>query len=71
MCYTYLNGILSNAYNYQNSDDFSNSVYDGFLKINSAYGQIDVYNIRFYSIGLNAEAVLYNYQAGLSPLERR
>ena len=72
MCYTYLNGILSNVYNYKNSDDFTNSsAYPGYLKINSRYGQIDVYNIRFYSVGFNSYSVLYNYQAGLTPLELR
>lgn len=72
MCYTYLNGILSNVYNYKNSDDFTNSsAYPGYLKINSKYGQIDVYNIRFYSVGFNSYSVLYNYQAGLTPLELR
>ena len=71
MCYTYLNGILSNAYNYKASDDFANSVNKGYLKIDSTYGQVDIYGIRFYSMELNSQTVLKNYQASLSPLELR
>jgi hypothetical protein len=49
MCYTYLNGIISDVHNYQATDDFANNPQKpAYLKIDSTHGQIDVYNVRFY-----------------------
>ena len=72
MCYTYLNGIISDVHNYQATDDFVNNPQKpGYLKIDSTQGQIDVYSVRFYSSALDAQTVLNNYQATLDTLEMR
>lgn len=77
MCYTYLDGIISNAINYAADVDFTDDAkdsqpdYQGLLRINSAAGQIDVYSVRFYSTALDAAAVLNNYQATLDTLAMR
>jgi hypothetical protein len=71
MCYTYLNGVISNVHNYQSTDDFANSNNPAYLKIDSTYGQIDVYGIRFYSSALDAPTILNNYQATLGSLQER
>ena len=72
MCYTYLNGIISDAHNYQATDDFGNNPQrKGYLKVDSTAGQIDIYNIRFYSSALDAQTVLNNYQATLDTLQKR
>ena len=71
MCFTYINGILSNAYAQPEIVRFGNSQKKAYLKADSTYGQIDIYNIRFYSKALTHQQVLNNYQADLSPLEYR
>lgn len=72
MCYTYLNGIISSVYSQKESDDFVNHPQNpGYLKIDSTNGQIDIYNIRFYSSALDPQTVLNNYQATLDTLEMR
>ena len=72
MCYTYLNGIISDAHNYQATDDFANNPQKpGYLKIDSMYGQVDIYSVRFYSSALDAQTILNNYQATLDTLEMR
>ena len=72
MCYTYLNGIISDVHNYQATDDFLNNPQNpGYLKIDSTNGQVDVYSVRFYSSALDAQTVLNNYQATLDTLELR
>jgi hypothetical protein len=55
MCYTYLNGIISSVYSKKESDDFTNHPQNpAYLTIDSTFGQIDVYGIRFYSSALDA-----------------
>lgn len=72
MCYTYLNGIISNVLNYTSSSDFSNNpAKKAELIIDSSGGTINIYNIRFYSIGLDSQTVLNNYQASIGNLEER
>ena len=72
MCYTYLNGIISDVHNYQATDDFANnSMNPAYLKIDSTYGQVDLYSVRFYSSALDAQTILNNYQATLDTLELR
>lgn len=72
MCYTYLDGIISNVLNYSSSSDFSNNpAKKAELIIDSIGGQINIYNIRFYSIGLDAQTVLNNYQASIGNLNKR
>ena len=71
MCYAYLNGIISNAVNYGEDDYFVNAKYPGYLKIDSEFGDIDIYNIRFYSSALDAATILNNYQATLETLDAR
>lgn len=72
LCYTYLNGIICGVYRLQVNDDFASSPdYPGYLNIYSTAGQVDIYNIRFYSSPLNAQTVLNNYQASLDTLEMR
>ena len=72
MCYTYLNGIISDVHNYQGSDDFANNPNKpAYLNVDSTFGQIDLYGIRIYSSALDAQTVLNNYQATLDTLEMR
>lgn len=71
MCYTYLNGIISNVFNYPANTDFSNNYIPGYFKVDSTYGQVDVYSVRYYSSALDAQTVLNNYQATLETLEKR
>ena len=72
MCYTYLNGIISDVHHYQATDDFNNNPQKkAYLKVDSTAGQIDLYNIRFYSSALDAQTVLNNYQATLNTLAER
>ena len=72
MCYTFLNGIISNVVNYSAGYDFGNSSHSpGYLKINSTGGQINVYNIRMYSVGLDEQTILNNYQATIGSLAER
>lgn len=72
MCYTFLNGIISNVVNYDKGYDFGNSSHSpGYLKINSAGGQINIYNIRMYSVGLDEQTILNNYQATIGSLAER
>jgi hypothetical protein len=72
MCYTYLDGIISKAINYDKTYDFKNNPQNpGYLKINSTGGQVCVYNIRFYSSALDEPTILNNYQAALDSLDAR
>lgn len=75
MVLTYLNGIISNVSKYEKTDRFIDASGDGAtpgtLKINSEFGQIDIYSIRIYSAALEQSVVLGNYQASLSSLEER
>ena len=72
LCYTYLDGIISNVTNYDLTHDFVNNPENpGYLKINSIGGQVYIYNIRFYSSNLDASTILNNYQATLDSLEDR
>jgi hypothetical protein len=70
MCYTYLNGIISNIKRRGNSD-FENSATKAELKINSAGGTIYIYNIRIYEAAVDGSVILNNYQATLDTLEDR
>ena len=71
MCYTYLNGIRSNAYPYAANITFTDSGQKGYLRADSTYGQVDIYSVRIYSSALDASTVLNNYQASLGTLEER
>ena len=74
MCYTFLNGIISNVFNYDKnvSGNFSNNAQNpAHLRINSEGGHINIYNIRFYNTGLNEQTILNNYQATLGTLAER
>jgi hypothetical protein len=72
MCRTYLNGIISSVFNYSNTDEFSNNAEDkAYLKIDSAGGQINIYNIRIYDIALDEQNILQNYQATIGSLADR
>jgi hypothetical protein len=74
MCYTFLNGIISNVFNYDKSvqGNFANNAQNpAYLKINSEGGHINIYSIRFYDTGLDEQTVLNNYQASLGTLEER
>lgn len=72
MCYTYLNGILSNAVLYDKGDKFiESSDNPAQLYIDSTSAQIKIYGIRFYTIALKDRAILENYTASLPTLEER
>ena len=75
MVLTYLNGIISNVSKYEKTDRFVDAGGDGAtpgtLKIDSQYGQVDIYGIRIYSAALEQSVVLGNYQASLGSLEER
>ena len=71
MCYTYLDGIISNVINYSSSADFANANKPGYLKIDSTGGDIDIYSIRFYNTYLDESIILNNYQASLGSLTER
>lgn len=54
MCYTFLDGIISNVFHYLENDDFrNNSQNKAYLRINSNGGQINIYNIRIYNTALD------------------
>lgn len=75
MVLTYLNGVISNVSKYEKTDRFVDAGGDGAtpgtLKIDSQYGQVDIYGIRIYSAALEQSVVLGNYQASLGSLEER
>lgn len=71
MCYTFLNGIISNVFKYDTSYDFTNSSNKAYLKIDSTAGHIRIYNIRIYNSALSEQTILNNYQATLDTLEDR
>lgn len=72
MCYTYLDGIISNVFNYLNTYDFNNnSANPAELKISSEGGQINIYNIRMYSTALDEQTMLNNFQATIGSLAER
>ena len=72
MCYTYLNGIISNVHRYEATDSFTNApTVRGYLKIDSAAGDVNVYGVRFYSSALDAHTIVNNYMATLDTLDMR
>lgn len=74
MCYTFLNGIISNVFNYDKGvqGNFANNAQNpAHLKINSEGGHINIYSIRFYNTGLDEQTILNNYQATLGTLRER
>lgn len=68
MCYTYLNGILSNAVLYLKTDNFSNGTIPAQFKVNSTNGKIKLYNVRFYQMALSHREILNNYTASFSDI---
>ena len=72
MCYTFLDGIISNVFHYLEDDDFRNNAQNkAYLRINSDGGQINIYNIRIYNTALDEQNVLNNYQATIGSLADR
>lgn len=72
MCYTFLDGIISNVFSYLEDDDFENNPQNpAYLKINSDGGQVNIYNIRMYNTALDEQNVLNNYQATIGSLIER
>ena len=72
MCYTFLDGIISNVFHYLENDDFRNNAQNpAYLKINSDGGQINIYNIRIYNTALDEQNILNNYQATIGSLAER
>jgi hypothetical protein len=61
MCYTYLNGIISNAFRYESNNDFSQSSTASQFKIDSTKGWIDIYSVRVYASDLDSGVILNNY----------
>lgn len=66
----YLNGILSNVYQYANEDSFMQSIPE-IITVNSDYSQIDIYNIRIYDRDLNQYQILNNYMADMSNVDEK
>ena len=72
MCYTYLNGILSNAVIYDKGDKFiESSDNPAQLYVDSTHAQIKIYGIRFYTTALKDRTILENYTASLPTLDER
>ena len=72
MCYTYFNGKLSSAVLYKADDKFQDSSTEAAtLKVDSTYGQVKLYGIRFYSSAAADRLILNNYTATLPTLEER
>lgn len=71
MCYTYLNGILSSAVAYDKAATYKDSANPATLIMDSTFGIINIYGVRFYSSALNSSLVLNNYTASLPTLEER
>ena len=69
---TYLNGILSGITEYDENDNIYETNNDkAKIIIDSQYGVIDIYNIRFYQTALGAQEILNNYIATLPTLQER
>lgn len=69
---TYLNGIMSGLTQYNSSDRFQENPNDkATISIDSTFADIDVYNIRVYSIALDQTAVLNNYIATSGTVDER
>jgi hypothetical protein len=72
MCYTYLNGILSNAVIYDKGDKFiESSDNPAQFYVDSTHAQIKIYGIRFYTTALKDRTILENYTASLPTLDER
>ena len=72
LCYTYLDGIVSHIYKYEENDNFASTLdYPANLYVTSESGQVNIYGIRYYSSALNAQTIVSNYQASLDTLEMR
>lgn len=72
MCYMYLDGKLSGASIYKESDSFADDNFEpAYFKVNSRYGQVKIYGVRFYKNALNSSLILNNYTASLPTNEAR
>jgi hypothetical protein len=71
MCYTYLNGKLTEAVIFAENDRFIDNYYPATLAVDSTYAQVKIYGIRFYSSALSEKIILNNYTAQLPTLEER
>ena len=72
MCYTYFNGILSNAVIYNKQDSYKQSSDNPAMFIaDSTHAQIKIYGIRFYSTALENRVILNNFTASLPTLSER
>ena len=71
MCYTYLNGKLSEATIYDKDDTFIDGYHPAELQVDSTYAQIKIYGIRFYNAALSEKVILNNYTALLPTLAER
>ena len=72
LCYTYLNGILSQVAIYSKSDKFGGDIaYPATLSIDSTYADIKIYSIRFYSVERGSVNILNNYIASLDTANER
>jgi hypothetical protein len=72
MCYTYIDGILSNAVFYDKKDEFKDlDNYFAHLKINTNAASVRIYGIRFYNESFSPRKVLNNYIATLPTWDER
>ena len=75
--FTYLNGILSgigrmSASSATNHESFIQSTsYPAIFTVDSTYGDIDLYNVRFYRNGLSKRTVVNNWIADLTDIDQR
>ncbi len=70
LIYTYLNGIISGATKYSDSDYLSNSETPAYFTVDSTDGQVYLYGFRVYETALGDITILNNYQASLSLADR-
>lgn len=65
MLSVYLNGVLSGVKQYQETDNFQQSLAKS-IEIGSSYCSVDLYSIRSYDTALTASEVRDNYIAGIA-----
>lgn len=71
MILSYLNGICSNAEAYAKTDTLKDSSNPAVFKVDSTYGQVDLYSVRFYNNAIDESIILNNYLASFNSKEEK
>ena len=70
--YTYLNGVLSGIMKMSLNETFKDNANDpSFIKFDSTYGDIYIYNIRVYRTALDTRTIINNYIADLTDIDKK